>query len=656
MMERRSCSCEAQRVSGRENEPERKRETGFFLKKKGICVGENVCYGLPGLRAYLFPASPLSAFQDVHILRGKMVQCCHLNARIASFGLLLNISTRNRQSTTTLYKIAGYRTTFLWTVFCIHKWFKRSCGTLQTTTAYGKVTGGLTMNLLESTGQTSIFAYEHNKDYQKIQMQFLQAVESLNPENIAAVVNAHPHHIDSLLQLSDICRMGEDIQTATELIERALYCLELAFHPSFNVAQGKCRLEYRRQENRALFLALFKHLTYIGQKGCYRTALEFCKLLYNLDPEADPLAVQLMIDFYAVRAQEQDWLIRFYHQFESVKNFSQLPNMAYSIAAAYFGKHRTERDPSDLEKANQYLQEALIMFPGVLQPLLDKCSIQADPRVAKHEFFGIKAMSTQTPALEQLIQLYVGRSYHVWKEPDLLPWLEQNAHAVLERVDDKDPHVVDCEEKRKKRYQGMPRNIYRHIIMSEIKDATATLPPNLAEGPLMTFDPLPPADSINSYSVTRTASTTQENDGSLLSVFLRSLMPGYNVVEPRGAAGVGGAQGHLDAAPAAEEVQEAPNEFRNATMDVSRTCAAQAGLDFTPINQCQNSLEGQQLLHDHGVETLGLSPKVTFIPWIIFNGVYDDQNEWNAQLDFKTTTCNNIIGDKPAACFTARKG
>ena len=53
-----------------------------------------------------------------------------------------------------------------------------------------------------------------------------------------------------MLQLSDICKMGEDVQMAMELIERTLYAMESAFHPLFNIAAGCSRLDYRRQENR----------------------------------------------------------------------------------------------------------------------------------------------------------------------------------------------------------------------------------------------------------------------------------------------------------------------------------------------------------------------------------------------------------------------
>ena len=135
------------------------------------------------------------------------------------------------------------------------------------------------------------------------------------------------------------------------------------------------------------------------------------------------------------------------------------------------------------------------------------------------------------PSLNHLIQLYIGRSFHTWKDPDLLPWLERNAHAVISQIDAKQSMVTDYEEKRKKRYQGTPRNIYRHILLSDIKDATATLPQELADAPVMSFDPLPPVDSVSSYS--RPSRNPNVNDSQaetgLLSTFFRSLLPGYNV-------------------------------------------------------------------------------------------------------------------------------
>ena len=53
--------------------------------------------------------------------------------------------------------------------------------------------------------------------------------------------------------------------------------------------------------------------------------------------------------------------------------------------------------------------------------------------------------------------------------------------------------------RRQMRYQGTPRNVYRHILLSDIKDATLSLPPELANTPVLSYDPLPPKDSIVSY-------------------------------------------------------------------------------------------------------------------------------------------------------------
>lgn len=43
------------------------------------------------------------------------------------------------------------------------------------------------MRLVESKEGLQFFAFEHSKQYQAIQLQFLEAVESFNPDNI--VVN-----------------------------------------------------------------------------------------------------------------------------------------------------------------------------------------------------------------------------------------------------------------------------------------------------------------------------------------------------------------------------------------------------------------------------------------------------------------------------------
>jgi len=101
--------------------------------------------------------------------------------------------------------------------------------------------------------------------------------------------------------------------------------------------------------------------------------LEFCKLLLSLD-HSDPLAVILSIDFYALRAREYEWFVEFCNLWESSRNLTQLPNIAYSLALTHF--HLGNKADAD-----NLLQNALIMFPGVLMLLLEKCNIQTDAKV-----------------------------------------------------------------------------------------------------------------------------------------------------------------------------------------------------------------------------------------------------------------------------------
>uniref|UniRef100_A0A8C0EJ06 Transcription factor 25 n=2 Tax=Bubo bubo TaxID=30461 RepID=A0A8C0EJ06_BUBBB len=364
---------------------------------------------------------------------------------------------------------------------------------------------GIAMQLVDTRRGVQHFTFEHHREYQQVQFKFLDAVESMDPNNIVLLLQMNPYHVDSLLQLSDVCRMQEDQEMARDLIERALYSLECAFHPVFSLTSGTCRLDYRRPENRAFFLALFKHLMFLEKRGCPRTALEFCKLILSLDPENDPLCVLLLIDFLSLRAREYTFLTRIFQEWESHRNLSQLPNFAFSVPLAYFflsqQEERSELEISQArERAARLIQLALIMFPSVLMPLLDRCSVQPDARVTSHPFFGLNAQISQPPALNQLTSLYVGRTHSLWKDPAVMAWLETHVHEVLRMVDARDPLVEDSEHKRKMRYQSAPRNIYRHVILSEMKEATAALPLEVTSQPVMGFDPLPPLDSIISYT------------------------------------------------------------------------------------------------------------------------------------------------------------
>lgn len=390
---------------------------------------------------------------------------------------------------------------------------------------------GLTMTPVEYKDGCQWFAFEHSPAYQKVQCMFWDAVETFDPNSIASILNKYPYHIDSLLQLSEVCRMGEDVPMAAELIERTLYCFERCFHTLFNISQGNCRLSYSRAENRPFFIALFRHIYYTGRQGCHRTALEFSKLLLSLDPEADPLCALLVIDYFAIRAGEYRFLLELFNQWEKPRNLSQLPNFSFSVPLAMFHSARAG-GCQETSRADELLQQALIQFPSLLLPLMDKCGVMVDAGVRNHHFYSSCDLDRDPTALRVLIKLYIERSHSLWKEPEVISWLEQNCRQVIVRVDSKDPLVEICTERRSRRYVGTPANVCRHVVVSEFEQVVAALPKEVTSKPITMYDPLPPEDSVAGYSRPERVQPASSADESLISLFLRSLLPSFNLQAP----------------------------------------------------------------------------------------------------------------------------
>lgn len=85
--------------------------------------------------------------------------------------------------------------------------------------------------------------------------------------------------MDTLLHLSDYLMRQDQSEVAVDVMERALYACQSAFHLTFNFATASCRMDYRVQENRSFFVAIFRYLFYVASRSCYRAALEYSKML-----------------------------------------------------------------------------------------------------------------------------------------------------------------------------------------------------------------------------------------------------------------------------------------------------------------------------------------------------------------------------------------
>ncbi|XP_011498177.1 PREDICTED: transcription factor 25 [Ceratosolen solmsi marchali] len=337
---------------------------------------------------------------------------------------------------------------------------------------------GLSMYVTESISfPTRLhFNYKYNHSYNQIQIQFYQAVVSSDIQTIFNIAHAHPYHVDSLLHCANFYKITYNLAMSAKFIEQALFYLEYAFHPKF---MKNYLMDYNRKENRALFIALFKRLILVGDLSFYRTSLELCKLLMLLDSD-DPLAVSLMIDFYAIRSKEYEWFCEFCDSTYLTRNL----NIIYSLSLAYFylGKYET---------ANEYLQKALFTYPTVLIPLLEACNQRIDSKIISHKFFCERPYGITM----KLQEIYIARCSSLWKKAETLRWLVKQTEIILNEINANDgPTLIKQRGIKRDAYHLSFKSVLRHVVLSDLKDVTVTAQELQSGDTIYPHDPLPPRD------------------------------------------------------------------------------------------------------------------------------------------------------------------
>ena len=379
---------------------------------------------------------------------------------------------------------------------------------------------GVQMVVDKTKNGITFFKYVHSKaNYQNLQQMFWKAARLADPHAVQRILEMHPYHIDTLLHLSEVCRVSEDTQTSSDLLSRALLCLETAFHPSFNVASSFCRLDYNRTENRALFIALFRQIVIVSMKSCWHTAFELCKLLYNLSPEQDPLACLLIIDIFALKVENYNFVLQFIEDHNHSLKLTMLPNFAYSHALAQFYKETVEN--TSHVKSNELLQSAILNYPMISQLISEKCSlvIESNPTYVTNE----NVLKSHSRSLQQQCKLYVERSVDLWKDAVVTSWFKENVNFV-NREHIRMPNYEIAIKNQKSTFLSPPLNVMRHIFISDISSVSALLPSTAFETSQDPHDPLPPPNSYSDYQ----PEITQSGTGNPVMAFINSLMPGFN--------------------------------------------------------------------------------------------------------------------------------
>ncbi|EKM58976.1 uncharacterized protein PHACADRAFT_249116 [Phanerochaete carnosa HHB-10118-sp] len=366
-----------------------------------------------------------------------------------------------------------------------------------------------------------VWTVEYSRKYRGMTKTFIQMVMSGDPEGLFHILRSFPYHADTLLQLSEVYFHREEHSTAADFIDRALFTYERAFVGAFNFTSGQNRLDFDRVENRPFFLAIHRQVSDLQRRGCVRTAFEFARLLFGLDPAIDPHGSLLHLDFLTIKAGMHQWLLDLWDtqcqmgaEWQGRAHVRALPGWAYARALALFILEE-ERKDNEHKRSTEALLEAVNAFPSVVPLLADKADIILPGAIRAHAAFRIhtdaSTLSDYSHAILHLLShLYALRSASLWKVKSRAAWFAKTV-SILEgklpsmtfgtssKSTSPSPSLFHSLYSR----PALTYSVYRHVIVLESVTRAGRLfgflPPNILTSKQLACDPVPPPTRISEY-------------------------------------------------------------------------------------------------------------------------------------------------------------
>jgi hypothetical protein len=90
-----------------------------------------------------------------------------------------------------------------------------------------------------------LFSFSHASAWHAAQREYDACVASHDPNALADMLQDYPYHVDALLSLSELYGYTNEAARAADVLERALFALECAWHPALPgaLAAGTARMD-----------------------------------------------------------------------------------------------------------------------------------------------------------------------------------------------------------------------------------------------------------------------------------------------------------------------------------------------------------------------------------------------------------------------------
>ncbi|KAH7367155.1 transcriptional repressor TCF25-domain-containing protein [Plectosphaerella cucumerina] len=390
---------------------------------------------------------------------------------------------------------------------------------------------GLTMKEVRKgeDGVTTEFAFHHDSAYDRTQILFFTMVQMGEPMNMVSLLREQPYHITTLLQVSKVATQDQNASLAADLCERALFTFGRVTTSAFRQKMeiGKARLDFKRPENREFWLAGYHYLKSLIRKGTYRTAFEWAKLLYSLNPN-DPYAMKNFLHPLAIRARQAQWLVDFCASPEHMRGETDDVYMKQTVPLALL-------QLGDKYKAIKAAFQGMERLPWLYCALFQELNLDPPPPI-----WGVKPQGDS----QYWTNIYLSQAKDLWDNPAAITVLKEAVKLAL-KVDVQDLPKDGPSDLRTARFAFLEGNtkliagVPRHI---------------LAQQPNYEFDPLPPPKAENIFSSTGVQlpwESQSQGEDSLLNTpqgraFFERLRRQTERAQQRGAVAFPGEEGEED--------------------------------------------------------------------------------------------------------------
>lgn len=334
------------------------------------------------------------------------------------------------------------------------------------------------------------FTFHHGPKYDETQVVFFRMVQMGDPMVLINLLMTYPYHITTLLQVSKIATQDQNPALAAELCERALFTFGRVTTSAFRqkVEQGTARLDFRRPENREFWLAGYHYLKSLVRKGTHRTALEWARLLFSLNPN-DPYAMKNFLHPLAIRAREAQWLINFCDTEEFTT--TDAPDDLYIrqtlvLAKLQLGGPGIARNKQEEEEkrkeARELAREGMQRLPWLYAALFQALNVDVP-----QPLWGIRADGPR----RYWTEMYLHQAKDLWDNAQAIGVLKEAAAQLTGKVDARALPQDKPSDLRTARLAFLEGNTK---IITEIPRHI------LAQQPNYEFDPLPPPLGENIFS------------------------------------------------------------------------------------------------------------------------------------------------------------